>query len=79
MGVKNLLADIGESIIGLGRGLFSKKERKCPHMGCRLEWNSEEERWELKLTLSSITENAFSFIPVNSVSVRQKCKGILAQ
>ncbi len=46
MGVKNLLADIGESIIGLGRGLFSKKERKCPHMGCRLEWNSEEERWE---------------------------------
>ncbi len=46
LGIKNLLTDIGESVKGLGRGLFSKKERKCPHMGCRLEWNVEEERWE---------------------------------
>ena len=46
LGIKNLLEDIGESVKGLGKGLFSKKERKCPHMGCRLEWNAEEERWE---------------------------------
>lgn len=46
LGIRNLLTDIGESVKGLGRGLFSGKERKCPHMGCRLEWNPEEERWE---------------------------------
>ncbi len=44
--VKNLFVDIGESIMGLSKGLFSKKERRCPHMGCRLEWNAQEDRWE---------------------------------
>lgn len=44
--VKNLTADIGESIAGLSKGLFSKKERRCPHMGCRLEWNPQEESWD---------------------------------
>ena len=45
-GIKNLLIDIGESVLGLGKGLFSKKENKCPHMGCRLEWNPQEQTWE---------------------------------
>lgn len=45
-GIKNLLVDIGESVLGLSKGLFSKKERKCPHMGCRLEWNPQESTWE---------------------------------
>lgn len=45
-GMKNLLTDIGESVQGLGKGLFSPKERRCPHMGCRLEWNAEEGSWD---------------------------------
>lgn len=44
--IKNLLIDIGESVMGLSKGLFSKKERRCPHMGCRLEWNGEEASWD---------------------------------
>lgn len=44
--IKNLLIDIGESVMGLLKGLFSKKERRCPHMGCRLEWNGEESSWD---------------------------------
>lgn len=40
--VKNLMIDVRESIMGLGKGIFSKKERRCPHMGCKLEWNEEE-------------------------------------
>lgn len=39
---RNLMIDVGESIMGLGKGLFCKKERRCPHMGCKLEWNMEE-------------------------------------
>lgn len=45
-GIKNFLIDLGESIMGLSKGLFSKKERRCPHMGCRLEWNNEEDSWD---------------------------------
>lgn len=43
---KNLLLDIGESIRGLSLGLFAGKERRCPHMGCKLEWNEEEASWD---------------------------------
>ena len=44
--IKNLLVDIGESVMGLSKGFFGKKERRCPHMGCRLEWNKEEGSWD---------------------------------
>lgn len=44
--IKNLVIDIGESILGLGKGLFGKRKRRCPHMGCRLEWNEEEQSWD---------------------------------
>lgn len=43
---KNLLVDIVESVKSLGKGLLSKKERRCRHMGCRLEWNEEEQSWD---------------------------------
>lgn len=43
---KNLMKEVGESVLGLSKGLFCKKERRCPHMGCRLEWNAEEGTWE---------------------------------
>ncbi|MGN1180229.1 MAG: FAD-dependent oxidoreductase [Suilimivivens sp.] len=44
--IKNLLADTGQSIAGLSKGLFSEKDRKCPHMGCRLTWNPDEESFD---------------------------------
>lgn len=43
---KGLLEDIGQSVIGLGAGVFTKKERKCTHLGCRLKENKEEGTWD---------------------------------
>lgn len=40
------MKDIKESTIGLCKGLFSGKAHRCPHMGCRLEWNEDEESWD---------------------------------
>ena len=45
-GIKNFLVDIGESSVGLIKGIFSKKEKKCRHMGCALIWNEEEKSWD---------------------------------
>lgn len=45
-GLINFLADVGESISGLTKGLFKDKESRCPHMGCKLEWNNEEDSWD---------------------------------
>lgn len=45
-GIKDLLVDAGESVKGLAGGMLSEKERRCTHMGCRLEWNPEEESWD---------------------------------
>lgn len=45
-GCKRFLMDAWESVIGLGRGLFEKKEERCTHMGCALQWNQEEESWD---------------------------------
>lgn len=45
-GIKNLLIDVWESVAGLGKGLFAPKERRCRHMGCKLEWNPKESTWE---------------------------------
>ncbi len=45
-GIRNLCLDIGESTVGLVKGLFGKKESRCTHMGCRLNWNKEENSWD---------------------------------
>ena len=45
-GYKKFLMDVGESILGIGRGLFVKKSQRCTHMGCALIWNEEEESWD---------------------------------
>ena len=42
----NFIADMWESLAGLIKGVFSPADRKCPHMGCRLEWNDEEKSWD---------------------------------
>ena len=44
--IKNLMTDVWESIVGLIKGIFTSQHRRCPHMGCRLEWNGEEESWD---------------------------------
>lgn len=56
-GIKDFLVDVAESIRGLSKGLFSKKERRCPHMGCRLEWNNEEDRWDCPCHGSGFDKN----------------------
>lgn len=38
-----LLFDTGVSIKGLTQGLFGKR---CSHMGCKLEWNPDEQSWD---------------------------------
>lgn len=43
--------DVGKSVQGLAKGfplLFKKKEnhRRCPHMGCELNWNEDEQSWD---------------------------------
>ncbi len=45
-GWKSFLIDVGVSMLGLGKGLFVKKNRKCGHMGCALHWNEEEQSWD---------------------------------
>jgi glycine/D-amino acid oxidase-like deaminating enzyme len=45
-GMKNWLVDIGESIKGLWKGVWTGKEQRCPHLGCKLEWNEEEQSFD---------------------------------
>ena len=42
----NFIVDIWESMVGLIKGVFSPADRRCPHMGCQLEWNNEEKSWD---------------------------------
>lgn len=44
--LKNFCMDMCESIADLWKGLFAKPERRCPHMGCKTEWNPEETSWD---------------------------------
>ena len=43
---KNFCIDLWESVVGLTKGLFASPERKCSHLGCKLDWNPEETSWE---------------------------------
>ncbi|MBQ4569008.1 MAG: FAD-dependent oxidoreductase [Ruminococcus sp.] len=45
-GAGGFLLDAGSSAYHLISGLVSKKERKCPHLGCRLQKNPDENTWE---------------------------------
>lgn len=45
-GMKNWLVDIGESIKGLWKGVWAEKEYRCPHLGCELQWNEEEQSFD---------------------------------
>lgn len=45
-GIGKFLVDVGESVIGLTRGIFHMKGPRCPHMGCELVWNPNEHSWD---------------------------------
>lgn len=45
-GMKDFLKDVGESVIGLTKGIFHIKGPRCPHMGCELVWNPDEHSWD---------------------------------
>lgn len=45
-GIKDFLKDVGESVIGLTKGIFHMKGPRCPHMGCELVWNPDEHSWD---------------------------------
>ncbi len=45
-GIGNFLVDVGESIMGLSKGIFHRKGPRCPHMGCELVWNPDEHSWD---------------------------------
>ncbi|MBQ7925249.1 MAG: FAD-dependent oxidoreductase [Lachnospiraceae bacterium] len=45
-GLGRFLIDVGESIRGLTLGWFGKRSRRCPHLGCKLEWNPNERSWD---------------------------------
>lgn len=44
--MKNLISDLGHSIVGLTSGALSAPGRRCAHLGCRLQWNPDEETWD---------------------------------
>lgn len=54
---KNLIKDIGISVKGLANGHFLKKVVKCPHMGCELKWNQDEQCYECPCHGSRFDEN----------------------
>lgn len=45
-GIGHFMVDVIESIKGIGKGMFKKKNEKCSHMGCALEWNEAERSWD---------------------------------
>ncbi len=45
-GAGKFMVDAGSSVYYLLSGLVSTKERKCTHLGCRLQKNTDENTWE---------------------------------
>ena len=56
-GIKNLCIDIGESIMGLTKGLFGARKARCSHMECHLTWNPEEESYDCPCHGSRFDQN----------------------
>lgn len=54
---RKLIKDIGISIKGLASGYFRGKAVKCPHMGCALKWNPDEQCYECPCHGSRFDQN----------------------
>lgn len=45
-GFRDFIIDVGESALGLTKGILHLKGPKCAHMGCESVWNSDEHSWD---------------------------------
>lgn len=65
--MKNMLADGAQSVAGLTAGLFAAPSRRCAHLGCRLQWNPDEETWDCPCHGSRFTREGK---PIDSPAVK---------
>ena len=56
-GMGKFLMDVLVSTKGLFCGWLGKKEKRCKHLGCRLEWNQEENSYDCPCHGSRYDEN----------------------
>ena len=76
--IGNLLTDIGMSIKGLTKGLLcivTKKAPRCPHMGCELVWNPDEQSWDCPCHGSRYDKNGALLDNPSKKSIDENSKG----